>query len=124
MTTNYTPLQTPKNLDAFRSLLELEEKERTAKVRQGYIFAYFWSVCLPPLGVYFFFKYLFYSNGTKEDVRAGTVSLFLTIASLLFSIWLFDFVMKQMSVISPQSGEMLKELITPGNSSSLQQLLQ
>ena len=120
--TNFTPLQTDKK-QAFQALLELEEKERTIKTRNSYIKAYFWSVALPPIGVYYLVKYLFFSNGTNEDIKAGFISLGLTIVSLLVSMWIFGIFLNQASsMLPPQTGDVLKELITPENQQKLRSL--
>ena len=113
------------NKEAFRALIEIDEKERTFQARQGYWMAYIWSVLLPPLGIYFFIKYLFFANGTRDDFKAGTVSLVLTVISLLLSIWLFGLFFKQAtSAIPSPDSNILKELITPGNQKALKDLYQ
>lgn len=110
---------------AFQALLELEEKERTLKSRQSYIKAYFWSVALPPIGIYYLIKYIFFSNGTNDDIKAGFISLMLTVISFLVSLWLFGLFIKQTSTMMPsQTGDVLKELITPGNQKILKDLYQ
>ena len=119
---NFTPLQVDKK-QAFQALLELEEKERTMKSRQSYIKAYFWSVALPPIGIYYLIKYIFFSNGTNDDIKAGFISLTLTIVSFLFSMWLFGLFINQASnLMPPQTGDVLKELITPENQQKLRNL--
>ncbi|MFH0773244.1 MAG: hypothetical protein V1922_02945 [bacterium] len=113
----------PKNLEAFQALLEIDEKERSIKAREGYTRAYMWSVFLPPLGVYYLVKYLVFSNRTPSDIKAGWVSFALTIASLLVSTLLLAGVLNSATSINPQqSGDMLKELTTPENQKSIKEL--
>ena len=113
------------NKEAFGALIEIDEKERNFQARQGYWMAYIWSVLLPPLGIYFFIKYLFFANGTRDDFKAGIVSLVLTVISLLLSIWLFGLFFKQAtSAIPSPDSNILKELITPGNQKALKDLYQ
>ena len=76
--------------EAFKALLELDEKERNIRNREGYYKAYVLSLLIPPIGIYYFFKYLLFGNGNSEDIKAGVLSLVITIVSLLLSIWLFS----------------------------------
>jgi len=113
------------NKEAFQALLTLDEKERTVKSRQGYVRAYIWSVLLPPIGIYYLIKYVFFANGTTEDIKAGLTSLILTVISLLLSIWLFGLFFKQATYLMPSQGsDTLKELITPANQKILKDLYQ
>lgn len=112
-----------KNKEAFQALLTLDEKERTIKSRQGYWRAYMWSVFFPPIGIYYLIRYVFFANGTNDDIKAGITSLILTIISLLLSMWLFNVLFKQSSLLIPSQGNsILKELITPANQKSLNDL--
>jgi len=113
------------NKEAFQALLTLDEEERSVKSRQGYWRAYIWSVLLPPIGVFFFIRYVFFANGTNDDIKAGFMSLALTIISLLLSIWLFSLFFKQAtSTIPSQGSDVLKELITPANQKIYKDLFQ
>jgi hypothetical protein len=118
-----TPLApSGKNLEAFQALLEIEEKEKTAKKREGYLKAYLWSVFLPPIGIYYFIKYIFFGN-SDSDRKAGIASLVLTIVSFVITGWLtVVFFSQATSSLNKNSGQMLQELITPANQKSLWQL--
>jgi regulatory protein YycI of two-component signal transduction system YycFG len=114
-----------KDKEAIQALLTLDEKERTIKSRQSYIHAYIWSILLPPIGIYYFIKYVFFINGTNDDFKAGVTSLVLTIISLLLSIWLFNLFFKQTTSLMPSQGnDTLRELITPANIKILKDLYQ
>ena len=114
-----------KDKEAIQALLTLDEKERTIKSRQSYIHAYIWSILLPPIGIYYFIKYVFFANGTNDDFKAGVRSLVLTIISLLLSIWLFNLFFKQTTSLMPSQGnDTLRELITPANIKILKDLYQ
>ncbi len=114
-----------KNKEVFQALLTLDEKEQTIRSRQSYLRAYVWSVLLPPIGIYYLIKYVFFANGTNDDLKAGLTSLILTIISLLLSIWLFSLLFKQAtSSIPSQGNDTLKELITPANLQKLKELYQ
>ncbi|GAH13179.1 unnamed protein product, partial [marine sediment metagenome] len=85
------------------------------------------SIFLPPIGgIYYFIKFfLFFDN--IDAKKAGIVSLVLTIISLVLNIWILKLFLNQSIggvVGNNQNLDMLKELITPGNQKSLQQLLQ
>lgn len=102
-----------KNLEAYGALLEVDSQERKLKASQGYTKAYVVSFLFPPLGVYYFFKYLFFATGSLEDVRTSVISLTLTVASILVSIWSMAVLFKQItpggaSVITPDN---IKEII-------------
>lgn len=113
------------NLEAFQALAELDKRERIAQAKQGYYKAYFLSLLLPPLGIYYCIKYVFFADGTDEDIKAGIISLVITTISLLLSIWLFGVIFKQTtSVIPSQNSNILKELITPENQKKYKELFQ
>ena len=115
---------TPKpDLEAYGALVELDQKEHEFKARNAYFKGYLWSILLPPIGIYYFIKFLFFSNGTQDDIKAGVYCLVLTIVVFVLSIWLTVAMFKQTtSSLSPQSSEFLKELITPGNQNKLNDL--
>ncbi len=89
---SFTPLpqnlEPKKNIEAFKALLEVDAQERNMKIREGYTKAYVMSVLLPPIGIYYCAKFLFFSNGTDEDIKAGITSLVITLISLSVSIWI------------------------------------
>jgi hypothetical protein len=118
-----TRVPAPKNPEAFQALLEVEEEERTAKKREGYLKAYLWSIFLPPLGIYYFIKYMFFVGESDQDKKTGIYCLILTIVSFLVSWWILEVFFGQLtSSFNSQSGQIFQELITPGNQKSLQQL--
>lgn len=115
-----------KNIEAFQALLEIDEKERSYKARQGYYRAYAMSILFPPLGIYYLIKYVFFANGTNDDFKAGIISLVLTIVSLLATAWIFGLFFKQAtSSLNPsQSNDILKQFITPENQKTFKNLMQ
>lgn len=111
--------------EAFQGLLTLDEQERSFKSREGYWRAYILSILLPPIGVYYLIKYVFFAKGTNNDLKAGFTSFILTVISLLLSIWLFNLFIKQATSSVPSQGiDTLKELITPANQKILRDLYQ
>lgn len=112
------------NKEAFKALLELDERERTIEAREGYYKAYILSVVLAPLGIYYFIKYLFFSNGTNDDIKAGLISLLLTVLTCAIIDWSFSLFINSFSKNNPRSNELLQELITPANQKSLKDLVQ
>ena len=119
------PTEPKKNIEAYQALLELDEKERGLKSKQGYSKAYMLSLLFPPIGIYYFFKYLFFVGGSEEDIKAGFISLALTTFAIIVSIWLSVSLFKQVSPLSPsQSSDLLKEFITPENQKQMKSLFQ
>lgn len=111
------------NTEAYQALLKMDQSERTFKSRKGYAGAYTWSVLIPPLGIYFFIKYVFFGNGTPEDIKAGCISLILTVISALASIWIMGMLFKQTASMLPNQGtNAIMELITPENQKKLFEL--
>lgn len=114
-----------KNLEAFQALLEVDERERSFKERQGFITAYVLSVLLPPFGIYFCIKYIFFSNRTPDEIRAGLISLGLTVASLLLSVLAINILFSVPGVKpSPAEYDTLKQFVTPANMQQFKDLLQ
>lgn len=112
-----------KKLELVQAVAQLDSKEKEMKTSKGYGKAYLWSVLIPPIGIYYFIKYLFFTGGEKEDVRAGIISLVLTLVSFFLSFWLLADLFKQTtSVIPPQDLQMLKDLTVPANQKQLLQL--
>ena len=107
-------------LEYIQATAELEAKEREVKSSQGYAKAYLWSVLIPPIGVYYFVKYVFFAGGEEGNIKAGIISLVLTLASLFLSIWLTAVLFKQ--TISGQNLQILKELTIPDNQKKIIQL--
>jgi len=103
----------------------LDTKERSLKSQKNYLHAYVLSVLLPPIGLFYFVKYLFFSDGDSEAIKAGIISLIITIISLLLSIWFGAIFFKQAMLSIPSEDiNNLKELITPENQKKFKDLLQ
>ena len=60
------PTEPKKNIEAYQALLELDEKERGLKSKQGYSKAYMLSLLFPPLGVYYFLNIYFLWAGLRR----------------------------------------------------------
>ena len=113
------------NLEAFQGLVELERKEKNLKSQQNYFKAYILSAILPPIGIFYLFKFCLFSDGTDEDIKAGIISLVITIISLLLSVWFFAVYFKQFtSTIPSENINILKEMITPENQKKYKELFQ
>ena len=109
-----------KDLEAYKALLEVDLQERRIKETQGYTRAYIVSLLFPPLGVYYFFKYVFFANGTNEDIKAGVISLVLTGAVIVLSVWAFASLLQQLNPAgSSQSIDLLKKTVAPENAKEL-----
>ena len=120
-----TPIQPTKNLDAYKALLEVDAHERNFKKRSGYTGAYVASVLIPPIGIYYFVKYLFFSDGTNEDIKAGVISLALTLVSLILTIWLSASMFKQLLPGDSSRGmDSLKNLTSPDSRKEIMKLYQ
>lgn len=105
-----------KKLELIQATTQLDFKEKEMKSSQGYVKAYLWSILIPPIGVYYFIKYVFFSGGSEDSIRAGIISLILTIVSLLLSIFLMIGILRQTtSGNSSQNLQMLKNLAVPDN---------
>ena len=117
------PTQPAKDLEAYKALLALDQQEQTLKRKSGYFRAYLLSVLIPPIGVYYFLKFLFFAESKSANRKAAVMSLVLTAVSLLLSIWLMQLFFKQAIGENSQDLNVLKELITPANQKTLQQLL-
>ena len=112
-----------KKLKADQVLLELDTKVQNIKSSSGYLSAYVLSVLLPPIGIYYFFKYLFFAKDTRGDAKAGFICLFLTMAGIAVGIWTTMLLFSQVgSITGSQGGDLLKELITPANQKELKDL--
>jgi hypothetical protein len=114
-----------KNIEAFGALLEVDQQARQIKTRQSYVKAYVISLLFPPLGVYYFFKYLFFADGSTADIKAGVLSLALSVISIVVSIWSFAALFGQLVPgSSSQSIDLLKKTATPENIKELIKLYQ
>lgn len=113
-----------KNLEAFQALLEIDEKERNFKMRQKRQTAYLLSVLLPPIGLYYFFKFMFFSNMSPDDVKAAWISLGLTIGSLCISVWSLGLLFGQGSIQNAVKSDTLKQFVTPENMQQFKDLMQ
>ncbi len=121
MTEQNSQIKPKLNPEAIQALLELDKKERNINTKQSYYRAYVLSALLPPIGLYYFIKYV----GFDEDRKAGLISLIITIISLLFNLWFFSYFFKQIVSFTPAgSNEILKEFITPENQQKWNDLLQ
>ncbi len=116
--------QPTNNPEYYKTLLQMQEQGETLKAKQGYFKAYIFSVIMPPIGLYYFFKYFFFLNESYNDRKAGLICLFLTIASLVLNIWLIQLFLSQFETPQNQDLNSIKELITPQNLKDLRQLIE
>ena len=106
-----------KKVELVEAIAQLNSKEKSINSSQGYGKAYFWSVILPPIGIFYFIKYLFFDGGDEEHVKAGVISLILTLVSLLASILLLGGIFNQAASMLPK--DTVNELTTPGNQNKI-----
>lgn len=106
-----------KKIELVEAIAQLNSKEKSINSSQGYGKAYFWSVILPPMGIFYFIKYLFFDGGDEEHVRAGIISLVLTLVSLLVSILLLGGIFNQAASMFPK--DTINGLTTPGNQNKI-----
>jgi len=110
--------------ELIKAMAEIESKGKQVQLAQGYIGAYLWSVLIPPIGIYFFIKYIFFADGETENIKAGIISLVLTLLSFFLSLWLLTGLFKQVaSPIPLPNSEILKDLAEPNNQKNLFELL-
>jgi hypothetical protein len=110
-------------LELFQAMAQLDSKEKEIKSSQGYGKAYLWSVLIPPIGIYYFVKYVFFAGGEEKNIKAGIISLMLTLVSFFLSFWLMVILFKQTtSGIPPKNLQILKDLTVPDNQKKLLQL--
>jgi len=110
-------------LEFVQAMAQLDSKEKEIKSSQGYIKAYLWSILIPPIGVYYFVKYVFFAERNEKNIKAGIISLILTLASFFLSFWLMAILFKQtISGIPPENLQILKDLTVPDNQKKLIQL--
>ena len=55
-------------LELFQAMAQLYSKEKEIKSSQGYGKAYLWSVLIPPIGIYYFVKYVFFALFTSPEL--------------------------------------------------------
>ena len=113
------PQEYEKKRAYFEAMANLSAKENEIKSSKNYAMAYILSVSIPPIGIYYFVKYVFFADGDPKAVKAGVISLVLTLASLILSIWLTAVLFKQTSSAFGTSGQSLKDLTVPANQKSL-----
>ncbi len=113
----------PKNLDVYKAILEINEQEQKQEKKENYWKAYVLSISLPPIGIYYFIKYFFFIDD-KNTRKAGIISLILTVVSLFLSVWLMKAFFVQSLPNSSENLNFIKELINPENQKTLQELLQ
>lgn len=121
---NITTNQPEKNEEAYKAILQLGQQKQDIKEKENYWKAYVMSILLPPAGVYYFIRYFFFGGEQQGKRRAAVISLVLTIISLFLNIWLIQLFLNQSLPGGSQNLDTLRELITPENQKSLQQLLQ
>lgn len=123
---NQTTKVVPKtaNPEAYKAILTLNQQGQDIKDKENYWKTYLWSILLPPIGVYYFIKYLFFGGGSTHERKTAVINLVLTIISLILNIWLMKLFFPSSITGGDQNLNMIKELITPENQKSLQQLLQ
>lgn len=107
-------------LELFQAMAQLDSKEKEINSSQGYMKAYLWSVLIPPIGIYYFVKYVFFTGGEEGNIKAGIISLILTLVSLFLSFWLMANLFKQ--TVPPQNLQILKDLAVPDNQKKFLQL--
>ena len=109
-------------LELFQAMAQLDSKEKEIKSSQGYGKAYLWSVLIPPIGIYYFVKYVFFAGGEEKNIKAGIISLVLTLVSFFLSFWLMAKFFEQTTSKNPNNLQILKDLTVPDNQKKLLQL--
>ena len=111
-------------VELVQAMSELAEKEQDLKLSEAHRKAYIWSILVPPIGIYYFIKYVFFTGGEARSVKTGKLCLLLAGISFVFLI-LLAAVMMNMSVltIAPEDQNSLKDLTIPENQKELIELL-
>jgi hypothetical protein len=105
-----------KRLNLVRAMTTVDTEENKKKSSPGYMKAYVWSVLIPPIGIYYFIKFVFFTEGAEGNVMAGIISFFLTIFSFFLSVWMLGVYLKQSTSSIPlQELKTLENLIRPEN---------
>lgn len=112
------------NPEAYKAILALNQQNQEIKAKESYWKAYLWSIFMPPIGIYYFIKYFFFGTGSSSARKAAKISLILTIVSLALNLWFFKLFFSQSIPGGNQNLNMIRELSTPENQKTLQQLLQ
>ncbi|MBI3379648.1 hypothetical protein HY029_02755 [Candidatus Gottesmanbacteria bacterium] len=113
-------VKNPKN---FEALLQMDQQKQNLKAKESYWKAYLMSILLPPIGIYYFIKYFFFI-GDSQSKKAAVLNLVMTIVSLILNIWLIQLFFSSSFTGNNQNLNTIKELITPENQKSLQELIQ
>lgn len=123
---NATPLkvgQNTKTKEAFQALLQMDQQEKLTKKRKGYYRAYFLSFALPPIGIYYLIKYIFFGEKTPEDIKAGIYSFLITVVTLIISTLFAGLFFKQtLSGLPGIDSKNLQQFSLPQNQKTLQDL--
>ncbi len=111
-----------KNLALVQAQADLNSKVKEVTASKGYGKAYVMSVLFPPMGLFYFVKYLFF-DGSDQAIKAGIISLVLTLASLLISILSLAALFNQATSGMPQGNlQMLQDLANPKKQQEILQL--
>lgn len=113
-----------KNVENGEPILDFQKQEQNIKAKESYLKSYIWSVLLPPIGIYYFIKYYFFSDKSPGIRKAAVINLVLTILSLIGNIWGIYYFLNQPIPGGSQNLNSIKELVYPENQKSLEQLLQ
>lgn len=96
------------------AMTNLSSKEKEITSSQNFGKAYVLSILFPPVGIYYFVKYLFFAGGDNEHVKAGVISLILTLVSLFVSLWsLYALFSQATSSLPIQDMQSFKDLVSP-----------
>lgn len=112
------------NSDPPQTILPLQQNEQEMPIKRSYMRAYMLSIFLPPIGLYYFLKYVFFSPKDLGSTKAGIVSLVLTVLSLVGNIWGLQVLFTQFTSQNSQSVNFLEDLITPENMKTFRDLTQ
>lgn len=112
----------PKNFEAYKAILEIDEQKQRSKEKQEVWKAYILSICVPPIGIYYFIKYFLFVE-VENARKSAVMSLILTGISLFVSFWLVQALFNQSMSNSNNNLNFMRELITPENQKTLQELL-
>ena len=80
---NSTPYDQKVNL--YQAMADLEAPQEIVKKTTSFNKAFLLSFLLPPIGVYYFIKYIFFSSSEEYNLRVGLISLGLTIISFIYA---------------------------------------
>jgi hypothetical protein len=112
-----------KKFELMKAIGELNMKEEEMKSNEEYKKTYLWSIFMPPIGIYYCIKYIFFTRGGSKNIQAGIVSLVLTLLSLIISSWAVIGLFKQStSSLSPNDLQMINNLAAPDTRKELLQL--